>query len=63
MMQHVPGAKALVTCSGGSLPIASHLDDAALRRDFSVLRIPLSQGVAETVAVYRQLEAEGRLVV
>lgn len=59
----VPGAGALVSASGGDLPIASKLDDAALRRDFpGLLRIPVPQGIAETVAVFRGLLAEGRLV-
>ena len=64
LTQLVPGAAALITCSGGSLPIASKLDDAALRRDFpDLLRIPIPQGLSETVAVFRALQAEGRLVV
>ena len=58
----LPGAAALVTCSGGSLPIASKIDDAALRADFpSVIRIPLADGIAEMVAVFKRLNEEGRL--
>ena len=59
----VPGAAALISASGGDLPIASKLDDAALRRDFpGLLRLPLPAGIAETAVVFRALKAEGRLV-
>jgi nucleoside-diphosphate-sugar epimerase len=59
-----PGAASLITSSGGDLPIASTLDDAALRADYpGLLRISLADGVAETVAIYRQLEARGALTV
>jgi nucleoside-diphosphate-sugar epimerase len=62
--QLLPGAAGLISCSGGDLPIAANLDDAALRRDYPGLcRIPLREGVAETVAVFRRLHAEGRLTV
>ncbi len=62
--QVVPGAGRLVTCSGGDLPIAAHLDDASLRRDYpGLLRIPFIDGVRETVAVFRRLHAEGRLTI
>jgi nucleoside-diphosphate-sugar epimerase len=60
----VPGAAKLVTCSGGSLPIASRLDDAELRRDFpGLLRLPLKSGIMETVAVFERLKAAGTLTV
>lgn len=60
----VPEAAALITVSGGALPIASKLDDAALRAAYpSVIRIPIRQGIEETVAMYRRLHAEGRLTV
>jgi nucleoside-diphosphate-sugar epimerase len=60
----LPGAAKLITCSGGDLPIASKMDDAALRRAYpGLLRIPLEQGIAETVAVFRALHAQGRLEV
>ncbi|MBA3684576.1 MAG: NAD(P)-dependent oxidoreductase [Planctomycetes bacterium] len=58
----LPQASGLVTCSGGHLPIASRLDDAALRRDYPGLpRIPLAQGIEETIAVFRALTAPGAL--
>ncbi len=58
----VPAARELVTCSGGDLPIASRLDDAALRRDYPGLpRIALADGIRETVAVFERLHASGKL--
>lgn len=58
----LPGARALITATGGNLPVAARMDDAALRRDFpGLLRIPLEQGLAETVAIFKKLGAEGKL--
>ncbi len=58
----LPGASALITVSGGNIPIASRLDDAALRADFpGLLRIPLAAGLAATVAVYSAMHAKGTL--
>ena len=60
----LPGAAALIKISGGDLPIASRLDDAALRHDFpGLLRIPLADGVAATVAMYKEMAAKGTLTV
>lgn len=60
----LPGAGKLITCSGGSLPIASQIDDAVLRADYpGLIRIPLATGIAETVALYKQLDANGQLSV
>ncbi|MGD0090962.1 MAG: SDR family oxidoreductase [Planctomycetota bacterium] len=51
----IPGARALITCSGGELPVASKLDDAALRRAYpGLLRIPLAQGIRETAEVFER---------
>lgn len=59
-----PASKGLITASGGPIPFPSKLDDASLRADFpGLLRISISQGVAETVAAYKKLEAEGKLTV
>jgi len=50
----VPGARELITCSGGALPVASKLDDTELRRAYpGLLRIPLAQGIRETAEVFR----------
>ena len=58
----LPGAKGLITISGGNIPIASRLDDASLRADFpGLLRIPLKDGLAATVDIYRAMHAKGTL--
>jgi len=62
--QELPGAAKLITCSGGELPIASRMDDAALRRDYpGLLRISMKQGIRETIEVYSKREAAGKLEV
>jgi len=58
----IPGAAGRITCSGSPLPLVSKLDDAALRRDYpAVKRIPLPEGIAQTVAVYRRMLEAGSL--
>ena len=58
----LPGAQALITVTGGNIPIASRLDDASLRADFpGLLRIPLAAGLAATVEVYKAMHAKGTL--
>ncbi len=58
----VPGATKYIAISGGDLPITQRLDDAALRREFpGLLRIPLEQGVRETVEVFQRLAGQGKL--
>lgn len=60
----IPGSAGKITITGGSLPIASKLDDAALRTDYPMLlRIPLHQGIQETVSVYQELAKKGTLTV
>ncbi|MCY3023273.1 MAG: SDR family oxidoreductase [Planctomycetota bacterium] len=60
----LPGAQGLITCSGGDLPVASRMDDAELRKAYpGLLRIPLTQGIRETVEVFERLNAEGKLEV
>ncbi|HYG75018.1 MAG TPA: NAD-dependent epimerase/dehydratase family protein [Planctomycetota bacterium] len=60
----LPGAAKLITCSGGDLPVASKVDDAVLRADYpGLLRIPLAQGIRETVDVFKKLHARGALEV
>lgn len=62
--QILPGAEKLITCSGGDLPVASKMDDAALRADFpKLVRIGLKQGIEETVAKFKELEKAGTLTV
>ena len=62
--KQIPGAKKLITSSGAPLPIVSRVDDASLRKAYpGLLRIPLAQGLAETIAVFKRRHAEGRLEV
>jgi len=59
----LPGSKALIKITGGDLPIASRLDDTALRSAFpGLLRVPLLAGITSTVEVYKKMHAEGKLV-
>lgn len=60
----VPAAAGLITISGGDLPIASKIDDAALRADYpAIIRLPLREGIAETVKLYETMKAAGTLTV
>jgi nucleoside-diphosphate-sugar epimerase len=60
----LPGAAKLITCSGGDLPVASKMDDAALRNAYpGLLRISLAQGIRETVDVFKKMHAAGKLEV
>ena len=60
----VPGAKKLITCSGGSLPIASKLDDHELRAAYpQVKRIGLADGLRRTVETFKARAAKGLLEV
>lgn len=64
LAKHVPEAAALITCSGGNLPIASHLDDQPLRAAFPLVkRIGLDEGIGLTADVFRKQKAAGTLVV
>ena len=62
-LEHVrPGSTSRITLKQGVIPIASKIDDSALRADVpGLLRIPLEDGIRETVACFTQLHAEGRL--
>lgn len=60
----VPGAASLITVSGPTLPFPSHLDDVALRSDYpGLMRVSIIDGIAKTVAAYKELEAKGALTV
>jgi nucleoside-diphosphate-sugar epimerase len=62
--RQIPGAARLITCSGAPLPIASKVDDASLRASYpGLLRIPLEQGLRETIEVFRRLQQAGTLTV
>ncbi|WP_162659318.1 NAD-dependent epimerase/dehydratase family protein [Tuwongella immobilis] len=57
-----PAAEQLVTYGDRQIAIAYDLDDAALQRDVGPLPVtPLTDGIRETLAIFRQLQAEGRL--
>ncbi len=60
----LPGAKGLITVTGGPIPFPSKLDDAALRADYpGIARILLPEGIANTIEVYKKLHDEGKLTV
>jgi len=58
----LPEAQGFIQARGKKLPIASDLDDSALRRDLGEdLHTPLEEGIRETVSIFQRLEREGRL--
>jgi hypothetical protein len=60
----VPEASELITISGGDLPIASKIDDAQLRKDYpQLIRLPLANGLAESVKMYKEMKEKGTLTV
>ncbi|HEV3263798.1 MAG TPA: NAD(P)-dependent oxidoreductase [Gemmataceae bacterium] len=57
-----PEATRLISAGQNQLPIAFDLDDQRLRAEIGhIPRTPLAQGVAQTLACFRTLRAEGRL--
>ena len=62
--RQLPGANKLIKTSGAPLPIVSRVDDASLRQAYpGLLRIPLEQGLRETIAIFNRRHAEGKLEV
>jgi len=58
----LPEAAKLVTLGKTQIAIAYDLSDAALERDLGPMpKTPLETGIRETVAIFRQLQKEGRL--
>jgi len=58
----LPQAEKLVTIGTTQIAIAYDLSDAALQRDLGPMpRTKLDDGIKETVTIFRQLHAEGRL--
>ena len=58
----LPQAEKLVTIGTTQIAIAFDLSDAALQRDLGPMpRTKLDDGIKETVTIFRQLHAEGRL--
>ena len=57
-----PAAKELITFGDRQIGIAYDLDDSALQRDLGPMpRTPLEDGIRQTLEMFRQLRAEGRL--
>lgn len=57
-----PAAEKLITFGERQIAIAYDLDDAALQRDLGPMpRTPLVEGIRQTLALFRALQAEGRL--
>src|SRR5262245_9558967 len=62
LCQADPAAARLITYGERQIAIAYDLDDAALQRDLGPMpRTPLVEGVRQTLALFRQLHAEGRM--
>lgn len=62
MCQVLPEAAKLVTLGKTQIAIAYDLSDDALQRDLGPMpKTPLVAGIRETVAIFRQLQSEGRL--
>ena len=58
----LPDAAKLVTLGTTQIAIAYDLSDAGIERDLGPMpKTPLEDGIRETVAIFRQLQAEGRL--
>jgi nucleoside-diphosphate-sugar epimerase len=57
-----PAAKKLITHGDRQIGIAYDLDDAALQRDLGPLtKTPLTEGIRQTLGLFRRLQGEGRL--
>ena len=57
-----PAAAQLVTYGDRQISIAYDLDDAALQRDVGpISKTPLIEGIRRTLALFKQLQLEGRL--
>lgn len=58
----LPEAKTLVTLGTTQIAIAYDLSDAGIERDLGAMpKTPLEAGIRETVEIFKQLQAEGRL--
>jgi nucleoside-diphosphate-sugar epimerase len=57
-----PAAERLITFGERQIAIAYDLDDAALKRDLGPMpHTPLEEGIRRTLALFRELQANGRL--
>jgi nucleoside-diphosphate-sugar epimerase len=57
-----PGAAGLITAAGPQVPVAYRMDASQLHSHVSgIPKTSIEEGIAKTLALYRQLRAEGRL--
>jgi nucleoside-diphosphate-sugar epimerase len=57
-----PAAAELITYGDRQIAIAYDLDDSALQRDVGpIAKMPLIEGIRRTLALFKQLQTEGRL--
>jgi nucleoside-diphosphate-sugar epimerase len=62
MCEVEPSAAKLITFGERQIAIAYDLDDTALQRDLGPMPLtPLAEGIRQTLALFRKLQAEGRL--
>jgi nucleoside-diphosphate-sugar epimerase len=62
MVEAEPSAAKLITFGDRQISIAYDLDDQALQRDLGPMPLtPLVEGIRQTLAMFRSLQAEGRL--
>jgi nucleoside-diphosphate-sugar epimerase len=60
--RQIPAARGLIRAGQNRPGIAANMDDSGLRRLLGdVPRTELATGIAETIAIFRRLQAEGRL--
>ena len=57
-----PEARRLIRADGNPLPVASDVENKAIRRDFPNLPVtPLDEGIRETAEIFRRLQSQDRL--
>ena len=62
MVEVEPSAAKLITYGDRQIAIAYDLDDSALQRDLGPMPLtPLTEGIRQTLDIFRRLKAEGRL--
>src|SRR5207249_23632 len=62
LVKVLPEAERLVTFGKTQIAIAYDLSDAGIERDVGPMpKTSLEDGIRETVSIFRQLQAEGRL--
>jgi nucleoside-diphosphate-sugar epimerase len=57
-----PGARGLISVSGGKVPVAYRMDDSGLRAMVPTIhKTPLEEGIRRTVEIFERLKTDGRL--